>query len=80
MPARRRAFSVHVTRREAEILDLLAQGLSNAEIGVNIGIATDTVKYHINQASAKLHVHSRILLAHYWGCPLFRIGAGRNDG
>jgi DNA-binding NarL/FixJ family response regulator len=77
MPARPGALSVHVTRREAEILNLLAQGFSNAEIGVAMKITTGTVKHHICQASIKLDVHSRILLAHYWGCPMFRIGAGR---
>ena len=47
MPARPGALSVHVTPREAEILDLLAQGFSNAEIGVAMKITTDTVKHHI---------------------------------
>jgi DNA-binding NarL/FixJ family response regulator len=78
MPARRRrAFSVHVTAREAEILNLLAQGLSNAEIGLTRGIGAGTVKHHINQVSAKLDLHSRTLLARFWSCPFFRIGAGR---
>jgi DNA-binding NarL/FixJ family response regulator len=61
MPARPRAFSVHVTPREAEILNFLAQGLSNAEISANTGIATNTVKHHICQAAVKLDLHSRIL-------------------
>jgi hypothetical protein len=34
MPARSRALSVHVTRKEAEILKLLTRSFSNAEIGV----------------------------------------------
>ena len=80
MPAARPgACSVHVTRREAEILDLLAQGLGNAEISANAGIATNTVKHHICQAAVKLDLHSRVVLARYWSCELFRIGAGRGD-
>ena len=51
MPARRRAFSVHLTRREATCLNFLAQGFSNAEIGVAMKITTSTVKHHICQAS-----------------------------
>ena len=79
MPARRRAFAVHVTPREAQVLSLLAQGFANEEIGVTLGLETSTVKHHINSAADKLHVHSRILLALYWSFPLFRIGAGRDD-
>ena len=85
MSARRRAFSVHVTPREVEILDLLVQGFGNDEIGVSMGIGTGTVKHYISGLAAKLHVDNsgkinrRILLARLWSCPLFRIGAGRDD-
>ena len=79
MQARRRACSVQVTAREAEILNLLAQGLSNEEIGRATGIETGTVKHHICQAAVKLDLHSRVLLARNWQCELFRIGAGRDD-
>lgn len=67
----------YVTRREAEVLSLLAQGFANEEIGVTLGVETSTVKHHIYSAAGKLHIHSRVLLAHYWSCPLFRLGAGR---
>jgi DNA-binding NarL/FixJ family response regulator len=66
-----------VTPREVEVLNLLAQGFANEEIGVTLGVETSTVKHYIYSAAGKLHVHSRVLLAHYWGCPLFRLGAGR---
>jgi DNA-binding NarL/FixJ family response regulator len=56
MPAQRGACSVHVTPREVEILDLLAQGFDNADIGVTIGIGTGTVKHYINGLAAKLHL------------------------
>jgi DNA-binding NarL/FixJ family response regulator len=79
MPARPRACSVHVTSREAEVLSLLTRGFDNEEIAVTLGVGRGTVKHHINQASIKLDLHSRTLLARYWSCPLFRIGAGRND-
>ena len=85
MPAQRGACAVHVTPREVEILDLLAQGFDNADIGVTIGIGTGTVKHYINGLAAKLHVDNsekinrRILLARYWSCELFRIGTRRDD-
>jgi DNA-binding NarL/FixJ family response regulator len=80
MPARPRAFSVHVTRREAEILTLLAQGFSNAEIAVAMKITNGTVKHHICHALIKLDLHSRVLLAQYWSFPIFRLGAGMGAG
>ena len=86
MPTRPGARSAHVTPREVEVLDLLAQGFCNAEIGVTLRIGTGTVKHYIGSASAKLlpgnsdKINCRILLARYWGYPLFRLGAGRGDG
>lgn len=79
MPAQLGACSAHLTRREAEVLSLLAQGFANEEIGLTLGVETSTVKHHIYSAAGKLHIHSRILLARNWGYPLFRIGAGRGD-
>jgi hypothetical protein len=44
MPAAQRMdCSVHVTPREAEVLDLLAMGFGDAEIGETMGLATRTV-------------------------------------
>jgi DNA-binding NarL/FixJ family response regulator len=81
MPAQPRTCSVHVTPREAEVLDLLSQGLNDKEIGLSLSLTTRTVKGHIAKAASKLRVRGdktghRILLARYWGYPLFRIGAG----
>jgi DNA-binding NarL/FixJ family response regulator len=85
MPARPGALSVHLTPREVEILDLLAQGFGNRDIGVTMGIGTGTVKHYINGLADKLRVDNsdkinrRILLARLWSYPIFRIGAGRDD-
>ncbi len=81
MPARPRAFSVYVTPREVQVLDLLTTGLGDAEIGKILHLSTHTIKGHVNRVAIKLHVNSdktghRILLARYWSCVLFRIGAG----
>jgi DNA-binding NarL/FixJ family response regulator len=80
MPAARLGTCVHLTKREATCLNSLAQGFSNAEIGVAMKITTGTVKHHICKASTKLDVHSCILLAESWGQELFRIGAGWDGG
>lgn len=46
--------------REAQILGLLAQGLSNAEIATSLFIGEATVKTHVTRLLAKLGVRNRI--------------------
>lgn len=48
-----------LTRREAEVLALVADGLSNGEIAGTLFVGTATVKTHINAIFAKLGVQSR---------------------
>lgn len=48
-----------LSERELEILKLIANGLSNPEIGRKLFVATSTVKRHINNIYAKLNVHTR---------------------
>lgn len=48
-----------MTDREAEILSLIARGLSNTAIAGLLVISEKTVKNHINRAYAKLGVESR---------------------
>jgi DNA-binding NarL/FixJ family response regulator len=48
-----------LTRREAEVLALVADGLSNAEIAGTLFVSVATVKTHINAIFAKLAVRDR---------------------
>src|SRR5262249_27105412 len=48
-----------LTRREKEILELLAQGLSGPEIAQKLTLAISTVKSHIRQIYGKLGVNSK---------------------
>lgn len=54
-----------LTRREAEILALIAEGLSNPEISRALHISTATVKTHINNLFAKTGVRDRAQAMRY---------------
>jgi ATP/maltotriose-dependent transcriptional regulator MalT len=49
-----------ITRRERMILALLNDGMSNAEIGRQLGIAEPTVRRHLTNIYKKLGVENRI--------------------
>ena len=48
-----------LTRREIEVLQLLAEGLSNKSIGERLGISDQTVKFHVASISSKLGAANR---------------------
>jgi len=50
---------IGLTTREAEILMLLAEGLSNKEIAQKAKISAGTVRIHLEHIFKKLHVRSR---------------------
>ncbi|MCF3105643.1 response regulator transcription factor [Streptomyces roseoverticillatus] len=48
-----------LSRREEEVMGLIASGMSNAQIAATCFISEKTVKNHINRIFAKLHAASR---------------------
>ncbi len=48
-----------LTERELEVLNLLARGLANKQIAVELGISEHTVKFHVSSIYAKLNVTNR---------------------
>ena len=48
-----------VSPREQEILALLAEGITNKEIAVRLGISPETVRTHLGHIYEKLHVQGR---------------------
>ena len=52
-----------LTEREQEVLKLLATGLTNKEIGARLSLAENTVKNHLKNILAKLHLQNRVQAA-----------------
>ena len=48
-----------LTPREIDVLELLAEGLSNKGIARRLGISDQTVKFHVASITGKLGAHSR---------------------
>jgi two-component system nitrate/nitrite response regulator NarL len=49
-----------LTEREREVLELVAEGLSNSEVGERLGLAEKTIKHYMTNILGKLQVRSRV--------------------
>ena len=55
--------AVRMTKRERQITDLIAEGMSNKEIATRLNIALYTVKSHVHNILEKLALHTRLQIA-----------------
>ncbi len=59
------AKAVRMTKREQEVIELIAQGKSNKQIAEQLFLAVHTVKSHVHNILEKLALHTRLELAHH---------------
>jgi DNA-binding NarL/FixJ family response regulator len=55
--------AVRMTKREREIIALIAEGMSNKEIAQQLNLSTYTVKSHVHNILEKMALHSRLEIA-----------------
>ncbi|MFE1077091.1 response regulator transcription factor [Nocardiopsis alba] len=72
----------HLTRRQSQVLALVAAGLPNREIAYRLGVRTHTVKNHVQTILSKLGVSSRTAatITLTGGVPAYRGGDGLGVG
>jgi predicted ATPase/DNA-binding CsgD family transcriptional regulator len=58
-PAAPEAYPAGLSAREAEVLRLVATGLSNAEVAKELFLSSRTVDWHLSSIYRKLGIHSR---------------------
>lgn len=56
---------VKMTKREKQVVDLIADGLTNKEIAQTLHLSTNTVKCHIHNILEKLALRTRLQIANY---------------
>jgi two-component system response regulator DevR len=49
----------HLSDRELEVIKFVAKGLGNKQIAAELFVSESTVKFHLQNASKKLHTHNR---------------------
>lgn len=57
--ARKRLEEEGLSERQAEVLQLVAQGLTYKEVGLKLSLSERTVRFHMSQIMDRLHLYNR---------------------
>jgi DNA-binding NarL/FixJ family response regulator len=57
--------AIKMTKREREVVEHIADGLSNKEIGQKLHVSNYTIRSHIHNIMEKLTLHTRLEIANY---------------
>ena len=60
------SIGANVTRRQQEVLSLVARGYTNARIAKELGITLDGAKWHVGEALGALGLSSRAEAGRWW--------------
>jgi DNA-binding CsgD family transcriptional regulator len=60
------AGTAELTARQQQVLELIASGCTNREIGDRLGISLDGAKWHVSEVLARLNLDTREEAADYW--------------
>ena len=66
LPAARRSEVRVLTDRQREVAELVAQGLTNREIGTRLGITERSAEGHVERIRLRLDARSRAQIAAWW--------------
>ena len=74
-PSRAEEHGSDLTRRQAEVLRLVASGLTYKEVAGELALSERTVRYHVSEMIDRLHLQHRSQLLAYAG----RVGLGADE-
>ncbi|MBI2416759.1 MAG: response regulator transcription factor [Ignavibacteriales bacterium] len=57
--------SIRMTKRERQVVELIAEGCANKEIAQKLHLSTFTIKSHVHNILEKLSLHTRVQVANY---------------
>jgi DNA-binding NarL/FixJ family response regulator len=80
MPVVGNAGPVRLSKRETEVIALVADGLTNREIAQQLGLSTHTVRNYLFRIFDKIGVSNRVLLVMYYNHRLLHSHAQTQSG
>jgi DNA-binding NarL/FixJ family response regulator len=73
------AAETSLSRREQQLVPLIAHGLTNKEIGVQLNICEQTVKNHVHHMLHKLGANDRVSVVRVWRAQSYSTQISRFD-